>query len=398
MLQTEVSTPYSTIDRRQLANYFHGRDEARHNQNSAIGRRQPTTLTYDEVSTRFHTKGEIDQLVEGIYRALETTEVRLDKRCDDIYFPMDLGISALTSKIEAIQGELVEIQSYIARRPEESASLDRSNNISPDIRRQTLVDDATNRGRLVQKVTSDMFDTHNHGEEISIDTYATVMRHQFNLESLGDRLQKIEDAITIMKDKWRRGDEAMRDFTGTWFNKRREEMETCFPTSVIKKKKRDPSRRLPSVSTDETLSTSIDIALPAATDINTLTSVDIHSGLEPKLTSNTKPDTTACLGAWYTWDQILQASLEGLLRCGLQYCRGDDSKFKIVTSKRVSLGELIYHGFDPLPPMVYRYLEQAPEMTIELDHRLILRNKYRSMFTSEHRSTAKRAEGAFGHS
>ncbi|KAF2543328.1 hypothetical protein F2Q68_00032077 [Brassica cretica] len=58
-----------------------------------------------------------------------------------------------------------------------------------------------------------MFDIHNHGEEISADTYAPVMRHQFNLESIGDRLQKIEDATTIMKDKWHRGDEAMRDFT-----------------------------------------------------------------------------------------------------------------------------------------------------------------------------------------
>ncbi|KAF2589765.1 hypothetical protein F2Q70_00038561 [Brassica cretica] len=29
---------------------------------------------------------------------------------------------------------------------------------------------------------------------------------------------------------------------------------------------------------------------------------------EPKLTSNTKPDATACLGASYTWDQILQTS------------------------------------------------------------------------------------------
>ncbi|KAF3577176.1 hypothetical protein DY000_02032835 [Brassica cretica] len=35
---------------------------------------------------------------------------------------------------------------------------------------------------------------------------------------------------------------------------------------------------------------------------------------EPKLTSNTKPDTTACLGAWYTWHQILQTSLEELHR------------------------------------------------------------------------------------
>ncbi|KAF3578710.1 hypothetical protein DY000_02031437 [Brassica cretica] len=163
----------------------------------------------------FHTREEIDQLVEGIYRGLETTEERLDRRCDDIYFPMDLSISALTSKIEAIQGELVEIQSYIVRRTEASASIDRRNNKSTDAHRHTSVDGATNRGRLVQKVTSYIFDTHNHGEEISADTCATVMRHQFNLESLGDRLQKIEDATTIMKDKWRRGDEAMRDFTGT---------------------------------------------------------------------------------------------------------------------------------------------------------------------------------------
>ncbi|KAF3501010.1 hypothetical protein F2Q69_00042126 [Brassica cretica] len=66
----------------------------------------------------FHAREEIDQLVEGIYRALETTEERLDGRCDDIYFRMDLSINALTSNIETIQGELVEIHSYISRRLE----------------------------------------------------------------------------------------------------------------------------------------------------------------------------------------------------------------------------------------------------------------------------------------
>ena len=32
----------------------------------------------------------------------------------------------------------------------------------------------------------------------------------------------------------------------------------------------------------------------------------------------------------------------------------------------------------------WRYLEQAPEMTIELDHRSILEEEYRLMFTLEH--------------
>ncbi|KAF3561728.1 hypothetical protein DY000_02016153 [Brassica cretica] len=80
----------------------------------------------------FHTREEIDQLVEEIYRTLETTEERLDRRCDDIYFPMDLTMSSLTSQIEAIHRELVEIQRYIARRPEALASIDRSNKRSID--------------------------------------------------------------------------------------------------------------------------------------------------------------------------------------------------------------------------------------------------------------------------
>ncbi|KAF3539981.1 hypothetical protein F2Q69_00023245 [Brassica cretica] len=44
----------------------------------------------------------------------------------------------------------------------------------------------------------------------------------------------------------------------------------------------------------------------------------------------------------------------------------------------------------------WRYLGQAPEMTIELDHRSILKEEYRSMFTLEHRSIVKRAESLFG--
>ncbi|KAF3505914.1 hypothetical protein F2Q69_00005906 [Brassica cretica] len=60
-----------------------------------------------------------------------------------------------------------------------------------------------------------MSDTHYHGKEISADTYTTIRRHQFNLESLGERLQRMENTAATMKEKWRRGDEAMRDFTGT---------------------------------------------------------------------------------------------------------------------------------------------------------------------------------------
>ncbi|KAF3529964.1 hypothetical protein DY000_02039603 [Brassica cretica] len=46
----------------------------------------------------------------------------------------------------------------------------------------------------------------------------------------------------------------------------------------------------------------------------------------------------------------------------------------------------------------WRYLEQAPEMTIELDHRSILERNNRSILTFVYRSTAKRTESPFGHS
>ncbi|KAF3573437.1 hypothetical protein F2Q69_00059105 [Brassica cretica] len=64
-------------------------------------------------------------------------------------------------------------------------------------------------------MTSDMSDTHYHGDEISADTYATLRRHQFNLESLEERLQRMENTTATMKEKWCRGDEAMRDVTGS---------------------------------------------------------------------------------------------------------------------------------------------------------------------------------------
>ncbi|KAF2589757.1 hypothetical protein F2Q70_00039455 [Brassica cretica] len=117
-------------------------------------------------------------MLEEIYRTLGVAEDMLDRRCDDIYFPWDITIK-------------------------ESTSIDRHIKISTDSHRRPSIDEATptDRGQLVTKVTSDTSDTINHGEEISDDTYTTLVRHQFELECLGDRLQKIENATATMKDK-----------------------------------------------------------------------------------------------------------------------------------------------------------------------------------------------------
>ncbi|KAF3569048.1 hypothetical protein DY000_02014560 [Brassica cretica] len=175
--QATDASRHASIDRRQHASIYNPLPTSIDHRLPASVDNSPPHSPPMKFQQDFHTREEIDQL------------------------------------IEAIQGELVEIQIYITRRPEASASIERCNNISTDIRRQTSVDEATNRGQLVPKMKSDMSDTYYHGEEISADTYAILRRHQFNLECLGDRLQRMENTTATMKEKWRRGDEAMRDFT-----------------------------------------------------------------------------------------------------------------------------------------------------------------------------------------
>ncbi|KAF3540666.1 hypothetical protein F2Q69_00023126 [Brassica cretica] len=99
--------------RQDIAKIQHAADKHRP---ASIDRYHSTSIDDDPKNSHsmksqpdFHTRAKIDQLVEEIYRTLETTEETLDRRCDDIYFPMDPTMNALTSKIEAIQRELLEI-------------------------------------------------------------------------------------------------------------------------------------------------------------------------------------------------------------------------------------------------------------------------------------------------
>ncbi|KAF3600916.1 hypothetical protein F2Q69_00037119 [Brassica cretica] len=232
------------------------------------------SFTQTKLIPEIYTKYEINEMFYGICGAQEKYEGDFQMKLDGVYHPLNDSIGWLTTCMEEMRQDIARIQqaTYVSyhtsidrrqhasidnrlptsidqrspasvdnspphshlmkspqnfhtreeirsvdselhcHRPEASASIDRRNNISTDIRRQTSVDDATNQGRLGPKVKSDMSDTHHHGEEISADTYSIVRRHQFNLESLGDRLQRMENTIATMKEKWRRGDEAMRDF------------------------------------------------------------------------------------------------------------------------------------------------------------------------------------------
>lgn len=47
-----------------------------------------------------YTAEAVDQITSKLYKAIDTLEERLEKRCDDIYFPFDVKISGLDSQAE----------------------------------------------------------------------------------------------------------------------------------------------------------------------------------------------------------------------------------------------------------------------------------------------------------
>ncbi|KAF2546219.1 hypothetical protein F2Q70_00021834 [Brassica cretica] len=107
-----------------------------------------------------YTRAEVDQMLKEIYRTLGATKDRLGRRFDDIYFPWD-----------------------ITRESSRGINIDQQRH--PDIDQRSHTNrprTASNKGGIIRS------DTINHDEEISDDTYTTLVRHQFELECLGDRL------------------------------------------------------------------------------------------------------------------------------------------------------------------------------------------------------------------
>ena len=77
-----------------------------------------------------YAAAEVDQITSKLYTAMDTMEDRLDKRCDDIYFPFENRISGLDFQAEWLQKEVKAIQKQLACRHEKSALIDRKINTS----------------------------------------------------------------------------------------------------------------------------------------------------------------------------------------------------------------------------------------------------------------------------
>ncbi|KAF3582249.1 hypothetical protein DY000_02031580 [Brassica cretica] len=201
---------------------------------------------------------EVDQITSKLYTAIDTLEDRLEKRCDDIYFPFDVKLSGLDSQAEWLQKEVKAIQRQLSSQHQISASIDRGHSKSIDSNAPLTIDrhlvasiDTTSIPDDAQLIPTHMESMQEQLNELSEYAYSKIRWYQFSIEDILERLQNISNAVQKMDERWTRNDEATRNSTKMlkWIN----------------------------------LST-------------------IHTCLdclkEPKLTSNTKPDIIACLGAW----------------------------------------------------------------------------------------------------
>ncbi|KAG5388536.1 hypothetical protein IGI04_030077 [Brassica rapa subsp. trilocularis] len=243
-----------------------------------------------------YTAAEVDQITSKLYTAINTLEERLEKRCDDIYFPFDVKLSGLDSQAEWLQREVKTIQRQLASQHQISASIDRTHSKLIDSATPAMIDrhlvasiDTTSTPDDMQLIPNNMESMQEQLNELSEYAYSKIGWYQFSIEDILERLQNISNAVQKMDESWTRNDEATRSFIAAWSRMCRDDVDACFPTNLLIAKSTKMLKWI-NMST-------------------------IHTYLDwlkkPKLISNTKPDTNACLGAWYTWDQILQTGLEG---------------------------------------------------------------------------------------
>ncbi|KAF3583424.1 hypothetical protein F2Q69_00030551 [Brassica cretica] len=181
--------------------------------------------------------------------------------------------SGLDSQAEWLQKEVKAIQRQLASQHRISASFNGGHSKSIDSKAPETIDrhlvasiDTTSIAEDAQLIPNHMESMQEQLNELSEYAYNKISWYQFSIDDILESLQNISNAVQKMDERWTRNDEATRNSTKMlkWINL-------------------------------STIHTCLDCLM------------------EPKLTSNTKPDIIACLGAWYTRDRILQISLEGSL-------------------------------------------------------------------------------------
>ncbi|KAF3541730.1 hypothetical protein F2Q69_00022317 [Brassica cretica] len=166
---------------------------------------------------RSYSREDIDDIVHGIYRAQEMSLDDTYMRLNDVYYPHNDNIDRLTTHIDELKEEMDMIQRQNAVGPE--ASIDGYTRPSIDDRHASL------RERLVTvKLLEDKFDEiifsqnlmredfSQRLEDVKETIHARLRMPQGCIGNLQNRMHVNEVDKEILKNKWTRGDEAIRSF------------------------------------------------------------------------------------------------------------------------------------------------------------------------------------------
>ncbi|KAG5398134.1 hypothetical protein IGI04_019948 [Brassica rapa subsp. trilocularis] len=164
-----------------------------------------------------YTAAEVDKITSKICTAIDTMEERLDKCCDDIYFPFDKRIGGLDSHTKWLQKEVKAIQRQLAAQHQISTSIDRKRAKSLDGKSPRSTDehliasiDTESTPASEQLIHKTIESVHEELTEILAYAYDNIGWHQVSIDNVQDRLHNISNVLKKMDDKWTRNGEASR--------------------------------------------------------------------------------------------------------------------------------------------------------------------------------------------
>ncbi|KAF2554066.1 hypothetical protein F2Q68_00034537 [Brassica cretica] len=256
--------------------------------------------SYEDMHDRFTSP------IMGYLDTLSTQMMNVQRDIGKLNDQHDLSRrSGLDSQAEWLQKEVKVIQRQLASQHQISATIDRAHSKSIDNTKPATIEhlvasiDTTSTPddeKLIQNKVESM---HKELNELSAYAYSKIGWHQSSIEDIQERLQNISNEIQKLDERWTRNDEATRTYAYSkigWHQSSIEDIQERLQNISNEIQKLDERWTRNDEATRNLL---IEDSTKMLKWINSST---IHTCLdclkEPKLTSNTKPDIIACLGAW----------------------------------------------------------------------------------------------------
>ncbi|KAF2611599.1 hypothetical protein F2Q70_00011999 [Brassica cretica] len=214
--------------------------------------------------------------------------------------------------VEAFQRGL-RYREEVDKGPTKAASIDTDRIPLNDINKPASIDATTSplidTGRVSEQKEFDVCGNLRDGETTTrLDKSGGKKRKRIMGDSQSSLIPRFSDG---QKKKVNSNDATVAAPSDTLARKSSDTVARKSSDTVARKSTNTPS-------TDETMSLSVDNTSSTTIDFHFIVSIDTEQ--ETKLISNLIELNFACLGAWYTWDRILQTSLEEVMILSIKSC------------------------------------------------------------------------------